>query len=83
MEPQRPHYRPAAKTAMIVPLLALCTAPVLAQLSSKTAVYSLSGKSGTLLTLKVPMDTLFARTNKILIGNRSHHRLADYLTRVI
>ena len=50
---------------------------------AKTAVYSLGGKQGVLLTLKMPIDTLFARTNKILIGNRSPQQLADYLTRAI
>ena len=50
---------------------------------ARTAVYSLGGSKGVLLTLKIPIDTLFARTDKILIGNRDCDRLADYLTRVI
>jgi len=49
---------------------------------AKTAVYSLGGSNGVLLTLKDPMKTLFLRTDKILIGNQSHYRLADYLSRV-
>jgi hypothetical protein len=50
---------------------------------AKTAAYSLGGSTGTLLTLKAPIDTLFLRTDKILIGNRNHQRLADYLTRAV
>ena len=48
----------------------------------RTAVYSLGGSNGVLLTLEAPVKTLFLKTDKILIGNRSHYRLADYLTRV-
>jgi len=46
---------------------------------SKTAVYSIGGSLGVLLTLKVPINTLFARTDKVLIGNRSPQRLAETL----
>ena len=45
-----------------------------------TAVYSLKGSAGVLLTLKVPIDTLFVRTNQILIGSQSPDQLADSLT---
>jgi len=45
-----------------------------------TAVYSLKGSAGVLLTLKVPIDTLFVRTHQILIGNQDPHLLADSLT---
>ena len=32
-----------------------------------------------LLTLTSPIETTFLRTNKILIGNRSHRALAEHL----
>lgn len=47
---------------------------------SPTAVYSLCGSNGVLLTLASPIETAFLRTNKILIGNRSHRALAEHLS---
>lgn len=48
-----------------------------------TAVYSLKGSGGVLLTLKVPIDTLLVRTQQILIGNQDPTRLADSLSQSI
>ncbi len=48
-----------------------------------TAVYSLRGSSGVLLTLEVPIDTLFARTDRVLIGSRAPEQLAQSLTQLI
>ncbi len=39
------------------------------------------GSAGVLLLLKRPIDTPFLRTDRILIGNAKHHRLADTLNR--
>lgn len=44
-----------------------------------TAVYSLRGSSGVLLTLRGPIPTFFLRTNKVLIGSENPLRLAEVL----
>lgn len=43
-------------------------------------MYSLRGTSGVLLTLTRPIDTLFLRTDRILIGSSQPLQLADHLT---
>ena len=45
-----------------------------------TAVYSLRGTAGVLLTLKVPIDTLFVHTHQILIGSQDPAWLAHSLS---
>ena len=48
---------------------------------SPTAVYSLRGSNGVLVTLTSPIEAAYLRTNKILIGSRSHRALAEHLSR--
>ncbi len=48
-----------------------------------TAVYSMTGSDGVLLTLARPIDTLFLRTDRVLIGSSSHGRLAEHLNALI
>lgn len=45
----------------------------------RTAVYSVSGSSGVLLTLREPIRAAFCRTRKILVGTPDHGRLCDGL----
>lgn len=44
-----------------------------------TAVYSLRGSSGVLLTLAQPIPTFFLRTDKVLVGSENPARLAEVL----
>ncbi len=46
---------------------------------ARTAVYSLSGSTGVLLTLESPIDTRYLRIDRILIGSKNHLQLADHL----
>ena len=49
----------------------------------RTAVYSMRGSTGVLLALRLPIDTPFLRTQRVLIGNRDANRLAQHLELVL
>lgn len=44
-----------------------------------TAVYSVRGNTGVLLTLNAPIRAAFTDTTRLLVGNKSHRQLASFL----